>query len=62
MFITKHGLSETKLKRFWLIEQGLTDEIKHSSWLAFLVYLVDIFGHVNVMNKDLQGKKHEYYF
>ena len=37
-------------------KHGLVDKFKHSTGLAFLAYLVDTFGHVNVLNKELQGK------
>ncbi|XP_068200630.1 protein FAM200C-like [Palaemon carinicauda] len=35
----------------------LAEKFRKTTWLAFLAYLADIFGHVNELNKELQGKK-----
>ena len=34
----------------------LTENFHNSTWVAHLAYLVDIFDHVNSLNKQLQGK------
>ena len=57
------------LERLWIlrteVEILLTDK-KHclaihfqdNKWLSMLAYLVDIFGHLNEINTNLQGPKH----
>ncbi|XP_066952485.1 protein FAM200C-like [Macrobrachium rosenbergii] len=56
------------LNRVWVLktelEMFLTDQkhtlaekLRKTTWLALLAYLADIFGHVNELNKELQGKK-----
>ncbi|XP_068245162.1 protein FAM200C-like [Palaemon carinicauda] len=35
----------------------LAEKFRKTTWLALLAYLADIFGHVNELNKELQGKK-----
>ncbi|XP_068232181.1 protein FAM200C-like [Palaemon carinicauda] len=35
----------------------LAEKFRKTTWLALLAYLADNFGHVNELNKELQGKK-----
>lgn len=48
---------KTELQTF-LAEQKhvLTEKFMNYSWAAHLAYLVDIFEHVNTLNKELQGR------
>jgi hypothetical protein len=48
---------KTDLEIF-LVDQRhvLADKFTNSSWVAHLAYLADIFGYVNPLNKELQGK------
>jgi hypothetical protein len=34
----------------------LADKFTNSSWVEYLAYLADIFGYVNALNTELQGK------
>ncbi|XP_068237237.1 protein FAM200C-like [Palaemon carinicauda] len=51
------------LNRVWALNTELemflteAEKFRKTTWLALLAYLADIFGHVNELNKELQGKK-----
>ncbi|XP_068250780.1 protein FAM200C-like [Palaemon carinicauda] len=49
---------KTELKMFLTDKKHtLAEKFRKTTWLALLAYLADIFGHVNELNKELQGKK-----
>ncbi|XP_076067698.1 protein FAM200C-like [Oratosquilla oratoria] len=49
---------KTELEMFLTDQKHtLAEKFRKTTWLALLAYLADIFGHVNELNKELQGKK-----
>ncbi|XP_068243859.1 protein FAM200C-like [Palaemon carinicauda] len=49
---------KTELKMFLTDKKHtLAEKFRKTTWLALFAYLADIFGHVNELNKELQGKK-----